>query len=186
MKIKLLNLMYFNILSIMTIFIQSFYLSYTENNNKIPDIRDTLIVRGTMMELVTNISKSFTYYMKYTFYIYFVILIVTILSTFLFRFGYKQSKILGDELILQKQVVLLNIVVNLIIISHNIIHTDLIFPKYDSQFTSFLLYVITTPVNIILYIMIVSYFVNNYSLNLMKVTSKITKNLEKYPLNWIY
>ena len=186
MEIKLLHLMYFNILSIMTIFIQSFYLSYTENHNRVPDIRDTLEVKGTIIELVTNISKSFTYYMKYTFYIYFVILIVTILSTFLFRFGYKQNKIFVDELILQKQTILLNIIVNFIIISHNIIHTDLIIPKYDSQITTFLLHTITTPLNIILYIMIVSYFVNNYSINLLKVTSKISKKLEKYPLKWIY
>ena len=40
MKIKLLNLMYINILLLIIIFSQCFFLSYTNNYNKIPDIED--------------------------------------------------------------------------------------------------------------------------------------------------
>ena len=70
MKIKLLNLMYINIFLLLIIFSQCFFLSYTNNYNEIPDIEDALNTRGTIFELLSNVSKSFTYYMKYTFYIY--------------------------------------------------------------------------------------------------------------------
>jgi len=185
MKIKLLNLMYINIILLLLIFCQCFYLSYTNNYNEIPDIEDALNTRGTIIELFSNISKSFTYYMKYTFYIYGTILLITILSTFLFRYGYKNKKINKSEILWQKQMVLLNIFVNLAIIIYNTVSTDLIIQKYESPIIKYILHVLITPFNFILYIIIISYFVNNYSLRIINITNKINTKLEKFPLNWI-
>ena len=185
MKIKLLNLMYINIFLLLIIFSQCFFLSYTNNYNEIPDIEDALNTRGTIFELLSNVSKSFTYYMKYTFYIYGSILLITIISTFLFRYGYKNKKISKSEILWQKQVVLLNIFVNLAIILYNTVSTDLILPKYESPIIKYILHILITPFNLILYIIIISYFVNNYSLRIINITNKINTKLEKFPLNWI-
>ena len=185
MKIKLLNLMYINIILLVIIFCQCFYLSYKNNDNEIPNIKDTFNMRVTVLELFSNISKSFTYYMKYTFYIYGVILLITILSTILFRYGYKNKKINQSEILWQKQVILLNIFVNMAIIVYNTVSTDLVLPKYESPIINYILHIIITPFNLFLYIMIISYFINNYSLRLLDISNKFTSKLDKYQLDWI-
>jgi hypothetical protein len=75
--------------------------------------------------------------------------------------------------------------VNLAIIIYNTISTDLVLPKYESPIIKYILHILITPFNLILYIIIISYFVNNYSLRIMKITNKINTKLEKYQLNWI-
>ena len=74
---------------------------------------------------------------------------------------------------------------NLAIILYNTVSTDLILPKYESPIIKYILHILITPFNLILYIIIISYFVNNYSLRIINITNKINTKLEKFPLNWI-
>jgi len=184
MKIKLIYLMFINILLILTIFGQSLYLSYHQNNQQIPNPIDLFDVKVTITELIKNISMSFTHYHKYTFYIYFGILCITLISAFLFVYGKKNNKISNKELLWQKQIVVINIIINVFIILYNNAHTDLIFPKISSPIEHYFHFLLT-PLNTILYILIISYFINNYSMAVTKFSNKVTHKMGKYPLDWI-
>ena len=196
MKISLEILLLINFIFLVIILVQSSYLSY-KKNGKIVNILDTLKVKTTVTDMLSNISMSFSHYKKYTFYIYLVLVIIAFLFSIIpFFLGSRKKKIDNSELIWEKQVILLSIIVNSIIIIYNNIFTDLwvkdkiiekeiekIEPELEPYEKYF--HYILSPLNIILYTLFITWFINNYASKLNAISEKVTRRAEKVELIWI-
>ena len=165
MKVKLSTIVILDFLLLLIIFVQSLYLSYRKEGEfifiwdrfKDIDTSDKLLFE------ILNVIKSFTHYEDITYNLYFVIIILTLITSIIpFFFGRRIKKMHKTDLLFQKNMLLLNIIVNIFIIVYNNIYTDLWFDTDESRKKNYSF--IITPVSLLLYIIVTTYFIKRFSL----------------------
>ena len=164
MKIKLSTIVILDFLLLLIIFVQSLYLSYRKEGEFIfiwDRFKDIDTSKQLIFEIL-NIIKSFTNYEDITYNLYFILLIITIFTSIIpFFFGRRIKKMNKNDLLFQKNMLLLNIIVNIFIIVYNNIYTDLWFDTDESRSNYY--HFIITPLSLILYIIVTTYFIKRYS-----------------------
>ena len=116
MKVKLSTIVILDFLLLLIIFVQSLYLSYRKEGEfifiwdrfKDIDTSDKLLFE------ILNVIKSFTHYEDITYNLYFVIIILTLITSIIpFFFGKSIKKKSKIDLFFLKNMLLLNIIVNI-------------------------------------------------------------------------
>ena len=165
MKIKLSTIVILDFLLLLIIFVQSLYLSYRKEGKFIfiwDRFKDIDTSDKILFEII-NIIKSFTHYEDITYNLYFILLIITIFTSVIpFFFGRRIKKTNKTDLLFLKNMLLLNIIVNIFIIVYNNIYTDLWFDTDESRKKDYSF--IITPVSLLLYIIVTTYFIKRFSL----------------------
>ena len=127
MKVKLSTIVILDFLLLLIIFVQSLYLSYRKEGEFIfiwDRFKDIDTSDKILFEII-NIIKSFTHYEDITYNLYFILLIITIFTSIIpFFFGRRIKEMNKTDLLFQKNMLLLNIIVNIFIIVYNNIYRD--------------------------------------------------------------
>lgn len=186
MKIPLILLLVINLILILIISVQSLTLSYNKNK-KFLNPFDILYKKHDIIEMVTNIEDTLVLYENYTFYVYLCIFMMTFVFFILYLNNHKHGNLTKNHYMVEKQNVIINIIIFTIIIVHNNIFKVSSFGKIKSLpfLKKYGMYIIT-PFSIILYILIITSFINNNFRYLKFMSRNVTEFLNvHFKLNWI-
>ena len=118
MKVPLVILLIINLILILIISVQSLALSYNKNKKFVSPF-DILYKKYNIIEMVTNIEDTLVLYEDYTFYVYLCIFIMTFAFFILYLNNHKHGNLTQNHYMVEKQNVIINIVIYIIIIVHN-------------------------------------------------------------------